>query len=312
MKKIFAFIVCCVVLVLMVCALIGCGVDEPVDVIDAIIDITHTVTFNANGGTYVGVIEAKTINQPPVTFRDGYDFGGWYTDYALTSKAIFPMDIKSDIILYAKWIKKTYNVTFYTNGGTSVSTRNVSEINIAPSTSRSGYLFDGWYLDSNLTKKASFPMNVKNPMSLYAKWILLEKTAKCTNTRIKYMDSSESSSSIYYITPSDFDLRTLAENKYRMKITVTYDVFYRKDYDVFLDIGYMGSPKYEVAIYNSDKLGVYKNDLGTSKSSDTRTLTYTEYPANLIGEKIMLEFSTDNVQNKIYFENIVVKYECIK
>ena len=293
----------------------GCSVRDAVDVVevvDAIVDVTHTVTFNTNGGTAVGIIEAKTITQPPMTSRAGYDFVGWYTDYSLTNRATFPMEIKSDITLHAKWMLKTYNVTFYTNGGSAVSTKNVSSLNSVPSTTRSGYLFDGWFLDSNFTKKASFPMSVTQPMNLYAKWIMLEATVNCTKARIKYMDSSEDSSVIYYITPINFDLKALAEKGYRMKITVTYDVSYAKDYDVLFDIGYMGSPKYEAAIYNSQKVGIYKNDLGTTKNGDRRTIEYTEYPVNLIGDKITLEFSTDNVQNIIYFENIVVKYECIK
>ena len=67
------------------------------------------VTFNANGGTVE--VESKTVargkiyGELPVPKRNGYEFTGWYTDWAkgnlVTSSTI--ADLSNDQILYAHW-----------------------------------------------------------------------------------------------------------------------------------------------------------------------------------------------------------------
>ena len=70
---------------------------------------TYTVTFNSNGGSEV---ESQTVQEgekaakpQPAPTREGYFFGGWYTDYpALTNKWDFDTDVVVvGITLYAKW-----------------------------------------------------------------------------------------------------------------------------------------------------------------------------------------------------------------
>ena len=48
---------------------------------------TFTVTFEVNGGTAVDSItlEKGALIIAPVVTREGYEFGGWYTDEALTN-----------------------------------------------------------------------------------------------------------------------------------------------------------------------------------------------------------------------------------
>jgi len=129
---------------------------------------------------------------------------------------------------------------------------------------------------------------------------------RCEDSKIKFMGLT------YDITPSVFDFEDMARLGYGMKITVTYDVYYKKDYDVWLDLGYMGSPKYEVSIQNSNEEGTYYEDLGTTLQGDTRSVSVKYNSNNLIDSNIILKFSSDNIQNIIYFENISVKYECVK
>ena len=69
----------------------------------------YTVTFNSNGGSEVvsqtiGGGE-KAIEPQPEPIREGYYFGGWYTDnLALTNKWDFDtQNVTADIMLYAKW-----------------------------------------------------------------------------------------------------------------------------------------------------------------------------------------------------------------
>ena len=70
---------------------------------------TYTVTFNSNGGSEVAaqtVAEGdKAVEPQPAPPREGYYFGGWYTDKPeFTNKWNFDTDVvTANITLYAKW-----------------------------------------------------------------------------------------------------------------------------------------------------------------------------------------------------------------
>ena len=207
---------------------------------------------------------------------------------------------------------ENYTVTFVENGGSSVSDKKVKVLMEAPYTYRTNYLFDAWYLDRNLTNEVKFPLELSYDVTLYAKWLKLVDQKRCTNVVLK-MWAGNDPIATWTITPSaEFDLGKLAEKGYYMQITVTYDVYYEKDYDVPFDIGYAGAPKYEVSIAKENLLGKHESDLPTTKEAVRKSITYTQYINDLIGEKLMLSFSTDNIQNLVYFKNIVVDYKCLK
>jgi len=68
----------------------------------------------------------------------------------------------------------TADVTFNSNGGSSVASQTISTVNgtatepAAPT--KSGYTFGGWYKDSSLTQAYDFSKPVYRNMTLYAKW----------------------------------------------------------------------------------------------------------------------------------------------
>ncbi|MDR1939602.1 MAG: InlB B-repeat-containing protein, partial [Clostridiales bacterium] len=110
----------------------------------------NTVTFNSNGGSSINsqtVREGASITLPTTT-RSGYDFDGWFTSSAFDGTALTsPYTPTGNITLYAAW-KNT--VTFDSNGGSSASSQTVREgasITL-PTTTRSGYDFDGWFTSS--------------------------------------------------------------------------------------------------------------------------------------------------------------------
>ena len=101
---------------------------------------THLVTFDTNGGSTVSpvtVTSGSKISAPTAPTKDGYTFGGWYKNSALTVVWDFNNDVvTTNITLYTKWIGTNINdvadIGFYLaaqTGGTS--TANPIILNVA-------------------------------------------------------------------------------------------------------------------------------------------------------------------------------------
>lgn len=77
----------------------------------------YTVTFNSNGGSDVPEqIRANApATKPSEPTKDGYDFGGWYTDEAFTTEYTFTESEKvtQALTLYAKWTKEAPKYYYY-------------------------------------------------------------------------------------------------------------------------------------------------------------------------------------------------------
>ncbi|KAI7259952.1 hypothetical protein KC345_g10188, partial [Hortaea werneckii] len=116
---------------------------------------------------------------PAAPVREGFVFSGCYSDSGLTIAYNFTTAVvTADITLYAKWtvdVKKTYTVSFESNGGSAVAQQTVNEgavATIPDAPARSGYTFGGWYSDSNLMSSYGFTEGVTANLTLYAKWTL--------------------------------------------------------------------------------------------------------------------------------------------
>lgn len=131
------------------------------------------------------------------------------------------------------------------------------------------------------------------------------------DSSIKAMSQSKNSSVSYAITPPGFDLDELNLKGYYMTITVSYTVHYKKD-SVLPDFMYAGAPKYELEISISNFAYRRENNLTTSKTPKEKIFSYNYDIVNIKDGKMLLTFSTDNVQNVIYFSNIKVTYNCTK
>ena len=72
----------------------------------------YTLTFETNGGDSMQAIRAargKTLDLSAYTpMRDGYDFGGWYADKALTQR-ITEIKLSGSKTVYADWKKREPN-----------------------------------------------------------------------------------------------------------------------------------------------------------------------------------------------------------
>ena len=149
----------------------------------------YTVSFDVNDpdttdSITLDAIEAVTVKKgATVTLTDltyeGYTFGGWYTDSALTKKFTSTTAVESDLTLYAKWTKNAattekVTVTFNTNGGSNVDPVEVDKgSTVAEPTAPTldGYDFDGWYTDEALTNAFDFATPITTTTTLYAKWV---------------------------------------------------------------------------------------------------------------------------------------------
>ena len=130
----------------------------------------YTVIFEVDHGTPIAPITTSRIDEEPQTTRYGYTFAGWYKDGGFVKKAVFPYEVTEDQTLYAKWEKNKYTVRFDTDDGTYVSDMIVSVIDRSPETTKDGYEFEGWYTDKTFSNKISFPYEVTEDLTLYAKW----------------------------------------------------------------------------------------------------------------------------------------------
>ena len=121
---------------------------------------THTLVFDANGGTCSEssriLKEGEVLGTLPVPERSGHTFGGWMdpNGYEASSSTVMG---QSDLTLTAKWIYiiPTHTISFDPNGGVcSESGRTVQEgdsFGTLPQATRDGYTFDGWmYSDGSV------------------------------------------------------------------------------------------------------------------------------------------------------------------
>ena len=144
---------------------------------------TYTVTYNANqhGRTtvdYVRVGAGDTVSAPtdPIA-DDGYEFVGWFTDTDGENQYQFAAQIHESIVLYAKWMPDTFTVSYEMNGVSSAGENPVSytietpTFALAAPADVDGYVFEGWFYDSNFTSPASQVIQgTTGDKTFYAKW----------------------------------------------------------------------------------------------------------------------------------------------
>jgi len=144
-----------------------------------------TVSFNTNGGlpalpgTKTLLYGTLAVEPQPVT-KDGYAFGGWYTDNGTwNSLWDFKTPVTQNITLYAMWVEVQYIVRFEANGGIPAPVTQNSiggKIVMPPPMTREDngtkYAFDGWYKEAGFSHAWDFTADiVTGNIVLYAKWI---------------------------------------------------------------------------------------------------------------------------------------------
>ena len=132
-----------------------------------VIDISsiYPTTFVNNGTTY---------------YLENFVMNYWGNDkqyfMPLTSGNVYTTNGSNDCYLYANYTTTPttkYTVTFETNGGSPVDSQQVvinGVVTKPTDPTKSGYVFEGWYSDSNLAYEYNFSTQVTSDITLYAKW----------------------------------------------------------------------------------------------------------------------------------------------
>lgn len=113
------------------------------------------------------VLEGSDATPPANPTRTGYTFTGWGGDYT---------GVIQDEVIVAMYTANTYTVTFNPNGGivspTSKTVTFGSTYGTLATTSRTGYIFNGWFTASSggTQVTSGTTVNTANNHTLYAQW----------------------------------------------------------------------------------------------------------------------------------------------
>ncbi|KAA6334028.1 hypothetical protein EZS27_017615, partial [termite gut metagenome] len=138
--------------------------------------IVYNINYDLNGGlNHHDNPHNYTIETGNVSLLDpskpGYLFDKWLGD----TIELGTLDNKS---FYATWLPIRYNIIYELDGGLNnifnSSTFTVEDLFSLDSPSKPGYVFDGWYLDSNyLVGIYDINGTIFNDITIYAKWIII-------------------------------------------------------------------------------------------------------------------------------------------
>lgn len=121
------------------------------------------------------VMANNQIGILPNPTKSGYYFDGWFTTPSTGGNLVLEDTLRNHqtAILYARYTKiPQYTISFDVDGGNQISpiTQDYGSVLTEPTTVKTGYTFDGWYLDAGKTQAFTFDTMPGNNISLYAKW----------------------------------------------------------------------------------------------------------------------------------------------
>ncbi|MCQ2328101.1 MAG: InlB B-repeat-containing protein [Paludibacteraceae bacterium] len=124
--------------------------------------VVYNITYNVNGGSEIKEHLTYTIETAtfalPVPEKDGYSFGGWFTNEACTEGQTTQIAQGStgNKTFYAKWTPIVYNITYNVNGGSAITEHKTYTIETAtfalPVPTKDGYSFGGWFTNEACTE----------------------------------------------------------------------------------------------------------------------------------------------------------------
>lgn len=148
----------------------------------------YMVTFKSNCDevedvSYAYIVGYSKLVEPEMK-RNGYVFAGWYWDEECTRPATGTITIDRDIVVYAKWVDRYYNIEFNSCCDTVENYTYVYDILadnwVVPEMKRDGYLFAGWYWDENYTSLVE-EVVIDSDKVMYARWVSIYNLTQADN-----------------------------------------------------------------------------------------------------------------------------------
>ena len=139
---------------------------------------TYTMSFETEGGNVIDPLHFdfdEAILLPDDPTKTGHSFQGWYLNEALTLIYNLTTMPAENITLYAAWDINRYTVSFETDDGDFIDpiSFDFGETIVLPEDpERTGYHFDQWYLDEELTIVFDVQVMPADDLVLYAGWTI--------------------------------------------------------------------------------------------------------------------------------------------
>lgn len=244
---------------------------------------SYSVTFETSGGTS---IPAQTVDfngtaTKPATdpTKQHYDFAGWFVG---DQEFDFNTPITGNTVITAHWTIKEYTVQFDAANGSDVDDRVVDALTTIdlPSTSRSGYSFQGWYNGSTYVGVAGDKFQVVGDVTLTAHW---------KSTGSDPGPSSKFYSVVFMVDGQPYESKTVEEGD-----TVSPIADPVKDGYVFIGWQINGQP-YDFDTPVNDNIQL---TAGFVVKSTSYTVTF--------------DYGTGTVQKKVTAGNAVVPYKPVR
>ena len=138
---------------------------------------TVTVKLHSPAETQIWYAQKAAIlntSKLPDSDYDYHTIYGWYSDDSFSSSVTFPYTLSVDTDLYAKYIPKTFQVSFITDDDSITIPKQAVTYPASAAEptglSKTGYTLDGWYTDKDCRTAYDFSSKVTGDITLYAKW----------------------------------------------------------------------------------------------------------------------------------------------
>lgn len=270
--------------------------------IDSLQYKSFNLVFNTNGGdgapattSYKLYTNISAPSSQPT--RQYYGFTGWFYNAACTEPVSWPLAMspanshfvgdfsykddaaRTGITLYAGWQRTAVQITFDSNGGSSVNplygTPGTTTNAPAPPT-KSGYSFVGWCSDVTLTTLVSFPYTfTSNDVTFYAKWTVASFTVTFNSNGGTFASTGNSTLSVTqnYGTPiSEPEIPT----KYGKGFAGWY--FDNNTFQNPVDFSHFTMPSANITVYVKWSDSVYTITYNSNGGSE---IPYESYPAGV-------------------------------
>jgi uncharacterized repeat protein (TIGR02543 family) len=233
----------------------------------------YTIRFNVNGATiptgtavsfniksgasaeeYASSIESAMV-------YEGHDFGGWYKvkvdpdseeDITTAEQVADITDVQDDMVVYAKWTLKEYEISFnynYEDAPAAPQTQVVKygKTATSPDATREGYIFLGWFTEAECATQFIFDRGVTASYTLYAKWV--ENSVSNQDVTVTLYTSQTGSDVVYKTLTVAFGGTAASQQPEDPEITDYYFAGWYEDKDYTTEFSFSKILSSDISVY---------------------------------------------------------------